>query len=372
MDKLTALINDVEQACGLNCCLSKGRIHGVGHLRRVAYLAGRFAKVEDVCVKEAVIGGFLHDCARKDDRGGRTHAHESGDLALDIMLEHWPDVDLDKIYSAIYNHADGLTTDDHLTGCIWDADRIALTRLGITPDPKLLSTNVAKRFFTLCVKNNPLLLEIKKTESLIVDKINLYGEFFLGVWWGDAGGWFLEHLLILLEKSLGPSLSKLKIVSLYDYCGLPQMHDQSTCYQLYGVLSRYAHISPEQILCPLHSSATDSVFEKIGYCVFSVEPSFLSDPKNSSLNSSEIFKIDPLSRDIHSRFFERYDNTPRCLKVGPLGRLNKYAQKSILFDNSFRGRFRGAFDYKKRFQMLSGLFSGDATWFNFGFTEDGC
>lgn len=366
MNKLTALINEVEQTCGHDCHSSASKIHGIEHSRNVAYLAGRLAKLENVCVRTAVIGGFLHDCARKDNRAGNVHAHESADLARSIILRYWPDVDTDKVCYAIYCHADGLTTNDRLSGCIWDADRITLTRLGIIPDTELLSTDVARRFCNLYVKNNPLLLEIKKTASLIIDQINRCGEFFIGIWWGDASKWFLERILILIEKPLGSNLLKLKIVSLYDYYGLPQTHDQSTCYKLYKVLRQFASFSPDQIICPLHNRINAAIFERITYCVFSLEPPIspcLEKNKKSSLDDFGIFEIDPVTRDVHSRFFERYSKTPRFIEAVSLGMLNKCSRKNILFNNRSRRQFRDIFDYKNKLQVLREELLGDVALF---------
>ncbi len=363
------LIHEIEIIVSSECPIPTNKIHGIKHLRRVAYWAGRFAKLEDVCIKAAIIGGFLHDCARENDFDGNSHAHKSADLARRIITKYWTDVDVDKIYSAIYHHADGFTTSDPLIGCIWDADRITLTRLGITPNPELLSTNGARRFFHLFIKNNLLLLEIKKMESLIVDEIARKGEFFLGIWWGNGSECFLEHLLTLLEKSLCSNLSKLKIVLLYEYYNLSPMHDQSVCFQVHKVTSRFSHMSFDQVFCPLHNKVDVTVFEKIRYSLF-FQGTFFQFNSKDCLEDSQIFSINPISRDMHSRFFERYRNTPKFLKVGPLGKLHHCIRKIILSDFYFQKCFGVSASNKNELQILEKFTSSTGILFYFNSAGD--
>lgn len=94
-----------------------------------------------------VVGGFLHDCARTHDGGGRGHAIDSAILAAWLLGRFYPELDGDRrrICDAISWHADGKTTDDQLAACIWDADRLDLKRLNRIIDPRYLSTDIAKQ-----------------------------------------------------------------------------------------------------------------------------------------------------------------------------------------------------------------------------------
>lgn len=148
------LINKINHTCEGLCVSSSTNIHGLHHLCRVAYLAGRFAASMHTCVESAVVGGYLHDCARQDDGDGNAHAHDSANLACQIMKSYYFHLDIERICSGIYCHADGTTTADPLIGCIWDADRIDLTRLGIEVNEEFLSTDIGKRFCrTYRIKN---------------------------------------------------------------------------------------------------------------------------------------------------------------------------------------------------------------------------
>ncbi len=127
-------------------CTCRGLVlHGVSHLRRVAILSGRLANAVGEDVESAVVMGFLHDCARKDDGNDTEHGHESAFLARGLIDRFYPHLDVNRICEAIAGHADGEVTTDPLTACLWDADRLELKRIGRTVDPDLLSTVVAKR-----------------------------------------------------------------------------------------------------------------------------------------------------------------------------------------------------------------------------------
>lgn len=115
-------------------------LHGLGHLREVALLAGRIAAESDADVETAMVAGFLHDCARVDDGGGNWHAIASAELARPLLEQCFPRLDAEKICYAIAAHADGGTTTDPLVGALWDADRLTLIRLMRPVSLSLLST----------------------------------------------------------------------------------------------------------------------------------------------------------------------------------------------------------------------------------------
>jgi len=143
------IAQQVENTCGPFCTCRRLDIHGISHLRRVAITAGRIAASIGEDVESAVVAGFLHDCARSDDGGGTRHAHDSAVLAKKLLSRFYPHLDTVRLCDAIARHADGETTEDLLAACVWDADRLDLTRLGIEVDPDLLSTTVARRIIMI-------------------------------------------------------------------------------------------------------------------------------------------------------------------------------------------------------------------------------
>lgn len=138
-------VDRVAQTCEQYCLCRHLAVHGVSHLMSVAATAARIAHATGEDVMSATVGGFLHDCARQNDGNGEGHARESAQMARSIIVKHFGELDVNRICSAIADHAAGKTTADGLAAAIWDADRLDLARLGIVVDPAYLSTALARR-----------------------------------------------------------------------------------------------------------------------------------------------------------------------------------------------------------------------------------
>ncbi|MEI7836062.1 MAG: HD domain-containing protein [Planctomycetota bacterium] len=154
-EALAALLRDMEARCGGLLRCMEGGLHGMGHLREVAMLAGRIAMALGQDAEPAMVAGLLHDCARVDDGGGNRHAIDSAQAAEAILREKFPHLDAPRICDAIARHADGQTTDDPLAGALWDADRLTLVRLSRTIRLDLLSTDPAKAMAEAVAQKHP-------------------------------------------------------------------------------------------------------------------------------------------------------------------------------------------------------------------------
>ena len=56
--------------------------------------------------------------------------------------------DMGALKEAMIYHSDGYTDHDDITVKVcWDADRLDLSRVGITPNPKKMCTATAKKFY---------------------------------------------------------------------------------------------------------------------------------------------------------------------------------------------------------------------------------
>ena len=144
-DKIIVMVKDAEILLAPFCTCGGLVLHGISHLRRVAILSGRLANAVGEDVESAIVMGFLHDCARRNDKNDIDHARDSEVLARGLIERFYSHLDVDRICEAIAGHADGDVTSDPFTGCLWDADRLELKRIGRTIDLDLLSTKVAKR-----------------------------------------------------------------------------------------------------------------------------------------------------------------------------------------------------------------------------------
>jgi uncharacterized protein len=142
---LQSRLCEIERICANHFRCYDSELHGISHLREVALLAGRIAVQSGADVEAAMVAGFLHDCGRMNDGGGRQHALGSVELARPILVACFPHLDASRICKAIAEHADGKVTDDPLIGAVWDADRLTLRRLGYEIREELLSTAAGKR-----------------------------------------------------------------------------------------------------------------------------------------------------------------------------------------------------------------------------------
>ena len=145
MIDLEKKLRDLEGRCDGLVPRCESQLHGYEHCRQVALLAGRIAAEIGADVEAAMLAGLLHDCGRVDDGTGSAHAVDSARLARTLLLERFGHLDVERICDAIARHADGGTTQDPLSGALWDADRLTLPRIGIRISMEMLSTLPGRR-----------------------------------------------------------------------------------------------------------------------------------------------------------------------------------------------------------------------------------
>jgi uncharacterized protein len=118
-------------------------IHGPQHWQTVAAFGTILARETpgaDPII--ALLFGVLHDCQRLNDGHDPDHGRRAGTLAptLNGSLFTLDEARLETLVTALSQHVDGLVSDDPTIGACWDADRLHLWRVGVTPDPARLST----------------------------------------------------------------------------------------------------------------------------------------------------------------------------------------------------------------------------------------
>jgi len=90
---------------------------------------------------------FLHDSQRVNDGRDPWHGRRAADFA--VKLRHDGVVDeldapgFEHLCDAMRLHSDGHTTGEPAIVACWDADRLDLGRVGISPDPSRLCTRHA-------------------------------------------------------------------------------------------------------------------------------------------------------------------------------------------------------------------------------------
>ena len=101
----------------------------------------------DVDTRVVFLFALLHDTMRLNDARDPEHGPRAAAFAVALHEEGLlgvTDAQLDLLHHACFEHADGKVSDDPTVGVCWDADRLDLPRVGITPVPELLSTEIAR------------------------------------------------------------------------------------------------------------------------------------------------------------------------------------------------------------------------------------
>jgi uncharacterized protein len=122
-------------------------IHGEEHWRCVATTGLGLADGLDGADRDVVLlFGLLHDTRRENESVDPGHGPRAvvytRELAAAGALP-LEDARLAQLCHAIELHSNGLVNDDPTVGACWDADRLHLPRVAITPDPARFSTALA-------------------------------------------------------------------------------------------------------------------------------------------------------------------------------------------------------------------------------------
>jgi uncharacterized protein len=134
-------------------------IHGVPHWARVRWNGLTIAQVNGARPDVVELFAFLHDSQRFHDGRDREHGARGADFTLqlnrELLLLDRPG--LEMLAYAVRHHSDGLTEADVTVQTCWDADRLDLGRVGITPRADRLCTEQAR---------DPVLFDIAYRRSL--------------------------------------------------------------------------------------------------------------------------------------------------------------------------------------------------------------
>lgn len=94
---------------------------------------------------------ILHDHCRADDGDDPDHGVRAAEATADLLAKGVIEIEQRRagiLLEAIGGHAEGYTHSDPTIASCWDADRLDLPRVGVTPATRFLSTATAKRLVT--------------------------------------------------------------------------------------------------------------------------------------------------------------------------------------------------------------------------------
>ena len=120
--------------------------HGVVHWARVLENGLRVAESTGADPEVVSLFALFHDSRRINEHRDDGHGQRGGDLAHSLRgtLVHLDDARFELLYEACRLHTDGLVEGDPTLQACWDADRLDLARVGISPSPRRLCTGTAR------------------------------------------------------------------------------------------------------------------------------------------------------------------------------------------------------------------------------------
>ncbi len=121
--------------------------HGVAHWARVLENGRVLAKETGANLEVVELFALLHDSKRVHEGHDPDHGPRAAEFARTLRnhLFVLPDHEFGLLHRACAGHTNVRTHPDITVQTCWDADRLDLGRVGITPHPNRLCTEVAKR-----------------------------------------------------------------------------------------------------------------------------------------------------------------------------------------------------------------------------------
>ena len=133
-----------------------GETHGLSHWQRVerngillSMENGRFR--DDINIKVVRFFAYLHDKCRLNDWADLEHGVRSADMLVTIratILKDFTDEEVSLLEKACRYHTTELRTGLPTIDVCFDADRLDLCRVGITPNPKLMASKQGAYYAT--------------------------------------------------------------------------------------------------------------------------------------------------------------------------------------------------------------------------------
>lgn len=124
-----------------------GELHGISHWERVERNGLLLATPEcDVTVIR--LFAYLHDSCRKDDGYDEEHGPRAAKMIVGLrktLLKELSDQQFETLQKAICLHTITHSTGNPTIDACFDADRLDLGRVGITPDPNKMASEKGKK-----------------------------------------------------------------------------------------------------------------------------------------------------------------------------------------------------------------------------------
>ena len=140
-------LDQIWQRIAVGSSRSHSPIHGFTHWARVERNGLYIADRTDADRTIISLFALLHDIRRRNDGWDPGHGRRGAEYVKSIREELTPlsDDDFDRLIHACAHHTDRTHHEDSTIAACWDADRLELGRVHITPKAKFLNTEPAIR-----------------------------------------------------------------------------------------------------------------------------------------------------------------------------------------------------------------------------------
>ncbi len=143
---MVVILKPIVQAVLKDYALPLGGDHGVAHWARVLENALRLAETTGANAEVASLFAVLHDSRRINEVTDPEHGRRAAIFATELRgnLFELGDHEFGLLCRACEGHTCERTHPDVTIQTCWDSDRLDLGRVGITPHPSRLCTDIAK------------------------------------------------------------------------------------------------------------------------------------------------------------------------------------------------------------------------------------
>lgn len=123
-------------------------LHGPNHWRNVELNGLQLCRMNSADRTVVRLFAIFHDAERLNEGHDPDHGRRAARLIQSLHGVEFQvaEFQLDLLLDACRFHNDGLTSENLTIGTCWDADRMDLPRVGITPDARKMSTKHGKEF----------------------------------------------------------------------------------------------------------------------------------------------------------------------------------------------------------------------------------
>jgi uncharacterized protein len=129
--------------------ISRSSVHGIKHWLRVKKAGGYLCSHTGADYEVVFLFAYLHDIGRVNEESDPEHGQRAAMLIEGLYRDKQVRISqgqLEALTFACRHHNDPSVKSESITiQTCWDADRLDLWRVGITPDPLLLNNNYSKR-----------------------------------------------------------------------------------------------------------------------------------------------------------------------------------------------------------------------------------